>query len=741
MARFIAVVLGIAAMTTDGSELTGQMVENDLEPPMPVITLFEPDFPQGPTTEVPNVSWKIEGPFDRVALTIDDVKIYSGDSRCGEGRWRDLCRPGTHRLVLTVGYGEVEVTARCFYTALLEGDEPALLPMIGYFYPDYYVGKKDMAPLVHWDTLNISSFEIWLDGTCILMSQNASGEFRFSQLNTPGSYVVRMVAHNAIDDAEASFCYRCEAPETREAPELTFAPSPKSVGAAPVISEFYADTYEASILKTPYVHWNLVGEVDSMWLTVDNVPVFIGDGHIGNGRWLDLSLLNVDELSGSHEVSLSVSNSVGVATSNFTYTCHWEEPPPPPKGSEENPWQVGDEVQAYTNGVGGLIFTGSGVMDDFASAADVPWTAFANEITEVTISDGVTKVGKNALISLADAVTVNDVALSRYRMIAGAMGMIEAPGSAITPAEVERVKVAGGNAQLEVTVATNSNPEATTEGWVQANILAATVVDGKARLTVPADFANGYMILRTKDAESTSGGVKSAQTVGMLSVQNSAKQAAVGVPFGKIGGHDGQPDQDALSVADVLGAMELAVGDLIHVYNGSTQKYQSWRWTGSAWEGVNTVTKEAITSAKSASEVSLKRGSAFWLERANTEKPVILAGRYVTTGTTSTIGTGTSEQKAWNLIASPKTESFDLNAVVKGEKLAKDQILVPTEGAPVIYTYEGGAWGCMVNEKVDLGGGLIVVRPRRSTAASDTTIPAGRGFWYISAGGTPSFEW
>ena len=45
--------------------------------------------------------------------------------------------------------------------------------MIGYFYPDYYVGQKGGAPLVHWDTLNIASLEIWLDGTCILMSKPA----------------------------------------------------------------------------------------------------------------------------------------------------------------------------------------------------------------------------------------------------------------------------------------------------------------------------------------------------------------------------------------------------------------------------------------------------------------------------------------------------------------------------------------------------------------------------------------
>ena len=453
--------------------------------PLPVITFFEPDFTQGPTTQVPNVSWKIAGPFDRVALTIDKTTVYEGNDRNGEGRWRDLCNPGTHRLKLTVGYGDEEVTSSCFYTALLEGGEPALLPMIGYFYPDYYVGKKGTAPLVHWDTLNITSFEIWLDGTCILMSQNASGEFRFSQLNTPGSYVVRMVAHNAIDDAEASFCYRCEAPVQDQ---LTSAPLLGSADQPPVILTFEPDAYEASIRQTPYIRWDLSAPVDALKLVIDDIPVFIGDGKEGSGRWLDVSGLNLGELTGSHEVSLSVSNSFGVATSNFTCTCYWEEPPPPPKGSEENPWAIGEDVQAYTNGSGGLIVSGSGATSNYTDAAMVPWAEVVNEIETVEVSDAVEVIGDNLWAGLAEDVGINGETIMRRKEIAAGFPA-EDPSGAISPAEFERIDIIDGKALLDVSVYTSDT--LTNENWSVAT---------NGVIEVPAPGKQGFFILKSKPA-------------------------------------------------------------------------------------------------------------------------------------------------------------------------------------------------------------------------------------------------
>ena len=461
-------------------------VLNPIDVPVPVITFFAPDFTQGPTSEVPNVYWNIAGPFDRVTLSIDDTPVYDGDTRCGEGRWRDLCRPGTHRLKLTAGHGDDEVSASCFYTALREGDEPAVIPMIGYFYPDYYVGKKGTAPLVHWDTLNITSLEIWLDGTCILVTQNASGEFRFSQLNTPGSYVVRMVAHNAIDDAEGSFCYRCEAPVQDQ---LTSAPLLGSVDQPPVIQTFEPDAYEASIWETPYIHWDLCGDVDSLQLTIDDIPVFKGDGNAGNGRWLDVSRLNPGETSGSHEVTLSVCGNFGVATSNFTCTCHWEEPPPPPPGSKDAPWRIGDDVQAYTNGTGGLILFGTGATSNFTGAAELPWVDVVDTIEEVDVSSGITRIGSNLWAGLENGVVINMETIALRKMIAAGFPA-ETPSGAISPAEFERIDIVGGKAYLGVSVWTSDT--VTNETWSVAT---------NGVIEVPAPGKSGFFYLKSKRTE------------------------------------------------------------------------------------------------------------------------------------------------------------------------------------------------------------------------------------------------
>ena len=453
--------------------------------PVPVITSFAPDFTQGPTTEVPNVSWKIEGPFDRVSLTIDDTTVYDGDTRCGEGRWRDLCRPGTHRLKLTVGSGDEEVVDSCFYTALLEGDEPEDLPTIGYFYPDYYVGREGTAPQVHWETRNVTSLEFWVDETCVLVSQDAVSEICLSQLKTAGSYVVRLVAHNAIDDAEASFCYRCEASEP---PVLSSAPLLRSAGSAPVIREFRPDAYETSIWETPLIHWNLSAPADALELKIDGISVFMGDGSKGGGRWLDVSGLNDGELRTSHDVSLSVSNSLGVVTSNFTCTCHWDEPPPPPLGSEENPWSIGETVQAYTNGLGGLVIVGEGATSNFTGAASLPWAEVVGEITSVAIPDAVATIGDNLWAGLGEDVVLNGETIVRRKEIASGFPA-GAPAGAISPAEFERVDIIDGKADLAVSVYTSDT--LTNENWSVAT---------NGVIEVPAPGRQGFFYLMSKPA-------------------------------------------------------------------------------------------------------------------------------------------------------------------------------------------------------------------------------------------------
>lgn len=63
------------------------------------------------------------------------------------------------------------------------------------------------------------------------------------------------------------------------------------------------------------------------------------------------------------------------------------------EGADGNPWSVGGNVVAYTNGTGGLVVSGTGAAGDFSKDNLAPWAAFADQIKSVTIADGVTGIG------------------------------------------------------------------------------------------------------------------------------------------------------------------------------------------------------------------------------------------------------------------------------------------------------------------------------------------------------------
>ena len=171
-------------------------------------------------------------------------------------------------------------------------------------------------------------------------------------------------------------------------------------------------------------------------------------------------------------------------------------------GGEGNPWEIGEGVSAYIkNGV--LCVQGTGEMDDFASAEDVPWAAFVDDVTAVTIAQDVTKVGKNSLAGFDDKVTANGTPLSFYDMMAGARGSDEPaePSGAVSGAEPETVRIVDGKVLLGVSVCTNGDVTAATEDWQKAAIEKAQVEeDGTVTLTIPATAEKGFMLLKSKGA-------------------------------------------------------------------------------------------------------------------------------------------------------------------------------------------------------------------------------------------------
>ena len=196
-------------------------------------------------------------------------------------------------------------------------------------------------------------------------------------------------------------------------------------------------------------------------------------------------------------------------------------------GCKSCPWTVGDYVTAYITGEE-LDIEGTGGMYDFASADDVPWAAFVDDVTAVTIAQDVTHVGKNAFAGMTNletinkenvdstyrtVSTVNGKPIDQFNMMGDALGngplvyppeTPTEPSGAVSGAEPETVRIVNGKAYLGVSVCTNGDVTAATEDWEPAAIEEAQVEeDGTVTLTVPATAEQGFMLLKSKGADPT----------------------------------------------------------------------------------------------------------------------------------------------------------------------------------------------------------------------------------------------
>ena len=176
-------------------------------------------------------------------------------------------------------------------------------------------------------------------------------------------------------------------------------------------------------------------------------------------------------------------------------------------------WTAGDTVKVYRNG-SRLFIMGSGAMDDFASAEAVPWAAVADQVTAVTVEDGVTKIGKNAWAGMADAVTINGTALSVIGFAAPGLASGEpvipddkvlVSKESIAAAKAMTVQIMNGQIELSVSVSTNADITAEVP-WAPVKFTPDTQIglssDGtKLILPIPVAAQQGFMILQSGDAK------------------------------------------------------------------------------------------------------------------------------------------------------------------------------------------------------------------------------------------------
>ena len=140
-------------------------------------------------------------------------------------------------------------------------------------------------------------------------------------------------------------------------------------------------------------------------------------------------------------------------------------------------WTVGDGVTAaWDDGI--LSITGAGKVDDFASAADLPWAG--HTVTNMTLAAGVTP-GKNTFAGLEDTATLNGtVPISLLRAAAGDFIV-----GSIAPAEASALAIEGGQVRLTVEVDASTDLETWKRAWTD-------------EISVPVEGEKGFYILKSK---------------------------------------------------------------------------------------------------------------------------------------------------------------------------------------------------------------------------------------------------
>jgi len=293
----------------------------------------------------------------------------------------------------------------------------------------------------------------------------------------------------------------------------------------------------------------------------------------------------------------------------------------------------------------------------------------------------------------------------------------------------------------EVTLSTSDgNQTATVEKQGDAVSAAAIDVDS---VETSAYFQVKVLV---RQNGSTIASVPATNYIGVLKKSTKATKALVPVPWHSLA------DGGDISVSNVVKTANLTEGDKLSVYVAANKKYNVYTlkddktWDPAAVYVIDAKGQVSTTTSGKPDTMSIPRGSGVWLERQDTSTPIVTYGLASATKQTTTIAKATAADdgtvtKAWSLAAVPTTESVALSTLAEPAKATEDKVIVPTEGAPIVYTVKDGAWG--YDETVTItdskGNATGIVTTERKT---DATLPAGTGFWYVN-GSTDekSVEW
>ncbi len=225
---------------------------------------------------------------------------------------------------------------------------------------------------------------------------------------------------------------------------------------------------------------------------------------------------------------------------------------------------------------------------------------------------------------------------------------------------------------------------------------------------------------------------------GLMNVPSGAKVTMIAVPWVTVGG-----EADAMKVANLVKTDTLKPGDELYYYDGAT--YFSWKLQGTVlqgnvWTPAATTKEDAkgnpVTIQAPDASYALPRGKGLFLVRQDATKEIWLYGQHSTAQVSVAVAAGTAGTPAYTMIANPNAEAYDLNEKGVGGA-AGDQILLG-DGGTTLYTRTETAWTRKTDVTKTING---VDRTFKTDTTEGVVIPAGKGAWYISKGGSPTIAW
>ena len=216
-------------------------------------------------------------------------------------------------------------------------------------------------------------------------------------------------------------------------------------------------------------------------------------------------------------------------------------------------------------------------------------------------------------------------------------------------------------------------------------------------------------------------------SIGVTSIGLSQKNNVIPVQFNSLA------TSGNVTAGELVCTNNIPPSSHLYVYvNGWT----AWELQASGWAPVTTVTADGITGGSGADTKLLPAGSAIWLSFHDTPDSAINVSFYgkVAATTNTTIAAGTKEptkSAVSTLVCNPTGK--EISGELLANKLAAlnpavgDKIKFDEQDFTGYYSFNGTTWG-----KIDGNYPIVTGLP---------ALPANKGFWYVSLGGSGTISW